>query len=633
MKITGQISSSTLPLVFLFSLVTNSCGRPHSSDDAELQWVKSRTESTQYAFLEERDVQDEFVFGASIIKTKNFISSALNTTLPPRITKIITGRTPDNSLKMAVVAKESKQALMMFDLKRDAEGRVEVDFGSVGNDLSFNAGLDDAGALLTTSSRDWKWVSKAAPKVEKIQQDDDTIVVDLVHTIVAEKKNDFLSVLSNVFGFSKTKDIPMVLDPDKPSEVTIRVYLMRRSSVPKLTPSRTVSDGRSKNVGFFSSSMFSQDPSLPIQRFAVGQSSNDPETITFYLKDVPAEFEGVAKKGIESWNAALGSRATIKVLKAPESLDVGDPRFNVVKWYDGLTPEVQWAGVAKMLVDPETGAVFSGNLYLNGGTVLSSYKSIDKFTREVAGTLTLKMDGKIGQGGLVFEKGETPVIPYFTDVGVEDYATYMQGYYLSTIAHEAGHVFGLRHNFRGGNTLNPDGGAQSVMAYLPRHHRNREAGPGKYDISAIRWGYFGEEPKNLEFCTDEDVEKLYDCNRGTYGDPVKYTAKAMTDGAKVFSSLPIKIKGGKAFIFESMADQVSNMLKMVSLADQIPEADRESSKELLLTSYNFLKEIKPSSKLTAEEQTLAEENIKTLLEFVNKAEAEFKKPQAVAAQH
>ena len=74
----------------------------------------------------------------------------------------------------------------------------------------------------------------------------------------------------------------------------------------------------------------------------------------------------------------------------------------------------------------------------------------------------------------------------------------------SVIAHEMGHILGLRHNFKGSTYLTPHELAQpgnmvssSLMDYVPfnifaLHHAGvpyYNANPGKYDVWAIEYGY------------------------------------------------------------------------------------------------------------------------------------------------
>ena len=604
---TPLVRLSTILVVTTVALT--SCGRQDAQDVSDLAWVQSRTADSRYAFLETRDLSDEFLFGVSVIDMKNFPSAALNVVLPPQVVSLKLASST-KSPNLAIVGDNGKP-VMQFNLTKSG-AKYEIDFASVGNDLVLNASLDEVGGAFTASNRNGRWISKGAPKVLKISQDENTMVVDLQHTVVQ-------TIVGAPADNGKNST---------PGQVTLRLYLMRRSTTEKLDANRSVSDGRTLNVGFFGPGPQDTDQNSPIQRFAFGDAAGGAtRQETIYLKDVPANFQDVARQAVLSWNKAFDRKDALKVEIAPANLDVGDPRFNVIKWYEGLDANVTWAGVAKMMVDPKTGLVFSGNLYINGATVEKLYVGIDQFTKSLAKTSGIQMDGTVGKGSLVFQPGETPVVPFFTDLS-KDYATYMQGYYLATIAHEMGHVLGLRHNFRGGNTIAADGSATSVMAYLPRANRNLYTGPGSYDLAAIKWGYFGKKPAGkLEFCTDEDMAKLYDCNQGTYGDPIDYVKHGLIDGTKVLSAAPVAISADAQIA--SMRGTMDSYYKMLKLSDQIPAARRATAVADLKAAYATVRAAKPLPSLTGADLQIVKANIQKLVKMADDADAASRKANAL----
>jgi len=123
---------------------------------------------------------------------------------------------------------------------------------------------------------------------------------------------------------------------------------------------------------------------------------------------------------------------------------------------------------------------------------------------------------------------------------------------LSTLVHELGHNFGLRHNFIASTdtenfTLDKDGKpvaqTSSIMDYAPGSV-DELLGPGNYDIAAIRFGYAnsvelkdgssksisldkslaeqerekGLDRKEYKFCTDEHVQRTNPlCQRHDFG--------------------------------------------------------------------------------------------------------------------
>ncbi len=596
----------------LFGLV--GCGAPQGAGDADvsnLEWVKSRTNSTQYAYLESRDLADTFIFGASVIGVDDFISSALNMVIRPTNVKLRT-RTTGGVKKLDVLTADANQETLLSFNTKAVSGKTEIDFASAGNDVQLRGLIDAIGGIYTAGDMDGYWVSSGAPRVLKIQQDADTLVVDLLHTIrQAVLKTD-------IFG-NQTIDHFV---SDHAGKVTIRVFLKRKKTLARINRNRKVADGLAKSVGYFGPDLGGESNDVQIQRFAIGDAQDASSSITFYLKDVPAEFKSVAQKAILSWNAGFGNGSVIKVADAPASLDAGDPRFNVVKWFNGLDDEIGWAGVAKMIVEPDTGLVMGGNLYLNGGSVLEMYKGITDFSQRMgAGGLPI-LSGTLGNVRFDRDPGEKPVVPYLSDL-TQNYASYMQGYYLETIAHEVGHVLGLRHNFRGSTELTANESA-SVMDYSPRAERAHYKGPGRYDVAAIRWGYFGEAPRGaaLPFCTDEDIWKFYDCSQGDWGAPEKSAIYGLLDGTLALTKKPIEAT--EDVLVSSLTGALENALKIKKFSAQLPAATRADTLKKIDAAYNYLYTAAPDAALTAPQKAIVEKNLARVRELAKKKEDELR---------
>ena len=608
---TLRLARCALVLAPIINLGLTGCGRPEApsfGDVSELEWTQSRSGSTRYAYLQAADLSDDFLFGASVIKVDGFLSDSLNMVLHPLKVKLKV-RTSGSSRKLDIVtAGTSGDTLMTFAVATKT-GKYEVDFASAGNDLTLKTLINTLGGEFTAGSQDGYWVSQGTPSVQSISQDADTVVVDLLHTVSQ-------AVLKTDAQGRQTIDH---LVSARPGKVTVRLFLKRQKVLPRIGGARFVSAGKQRSIGYFGPDMGGSSDDVAIQRFALGDAQDAQSSITFYLKDVPTAYQGIAKQAVLSWNKAFDNEV-IKVALAPAGVDVGDPRANVIKWFDGLDEDVSWAGVAKMIVEPESGLVMGGDLYVNGSTVLNMYKGIVDFSQKI-GADAHAVTGTIGNVRFDRDVGEKPVMPFVTDLS-QNYDSYMQQYYLETIAHEVGHVLGLRHNFRGSAALE-GGESASVMDYAPRSDRAHYKGPGSYDVAAIRWGYTGEEPAApLPFCTDEDIWSFYDCSQGDWGDPIDYAVKGLLDGTALLTRKAVALTDDNDI--SSMGGILENALKIKKLSAQIPAARRTAALQQINAAYQNLYNAAPDATLTGANLTLVKGNLTKLRDLAKKTEAQLR---------
>jgi hypothetical protein len=603
MKITSQLLVTSA----LF-LGVAACSKQNRSN---LDWEQSRADTTRYAYLEDKDLQDEFYFGASVIGVDDFLSGALNMTIDPITVRLSVSQSQDNASKLMVHTADGEALnLLSFDVA-EMNNKLEIDFQSSGNDLQLRGLIDYLGGQYTAESAEGFWVSESAPEVTFIDQDNDTVVVNLRHTV-----KQVLGSLDAEGNLIVSEELS-----DHPGDVIVRLWLKRKTSLAQLVGDElTVGAAKEKNIGFFSSdfSMGEDSMSKPIQRMPLGQAQADGAAgITYYLKDFPAEYVDVATKGILAWNEAFPENQKITVEIAPEAVDVGDPRYHVVKWFDNTDKSLPWAGVAKMITDPETGLVISGGVYVQGSTVIEDYKGITGFTADASAAM-VKPVGRIGNVDFTLVEGESPVVPYFTDATV-DFETYMQGYYQETITHEVGHVMGLRHNFRGTTKLDSENHSASIMDYAPRAFRSNGAGLGYYDVAAIQWAYFGVEPSvELPFCTDEDIENLWDCNQGDFGDVIAYVSRALVDGTNVLTQTNVPVLAD--VWISSMKGAVDTANKILRLKDQLPADQKAIAEEKLPAALDYVLNATPEASLEGEHLETVKRNLETLKKVITAEE-------------
>ncbi len=326
--------------------------------------------------------------------------------------------------------------------------------------------------------------------------------------------------------------------------------------------------------------------STKITRFDVTQSIK-----FYYTANTPPEYEQAVREGILYWNRAFG-KEVIKAEKAPEGVTAPDAGFNLVQWvpWDAAT-----FAYADALIDPLTGASQHGQAYITSVFAFSSKARARELLRLMRGIT----DEKGNKTGLWSDTNALLSIDFLkpaslcstdpgafakhyaegleTVLGTEkvDDATVLrlsQDYLRKIVAHEVGHVLGLRHNFAASlcgtlthkemddwfrqylsnnitNAYTNKITASSLMDYTPFKSRvflGHYIGSTKdvlpYDRAAIQWGYFNStEPveKKLLFATDQDTGAYGDVRTFDYGpEPV---LSAYANLAEMVHNLPHSI--------------------------------------------------------------------------------------------
>jgi hypothetical protein len=308
--------------------------------------------------------------------------------------------------------------------------------------------------------------------------------------------------------------------------------------------------------------------------------------IFYYSANTPSNYVEAVKDGILYWNFAFG-KEIVQAKKAPDGVTAPDAEHNIIQW-------VPWdnAGFAYAddLMDPMTGQSQHGQAYITSAFAFVSRAEARILLRSMEEMAEPKKDEK--KGSLTPRRA----LPFLSsgpscDVDPVEFARQMasglkevlasdeltdaavlrasQDYVREVVAHEVGHVLGLRHNFAGslagtlpqkelddwfrdyiaGKSLDAYTNkitSASVMDYNVfksgafigwRMRTIKEALP--HDRAAIAWGYFDSteaRDKKLLFGTDPDTWIYGDVRRFDYGeDPV---VGAYNEIAQIIDLLP-----------------------------------------------------------------------------------------------
>jgi len=311
-----------------------------------------------------------------------------------------------------------------------------------------------------------------------------------------------------------------------------------------------------------------------------------------YSANTPPEYVEAVKDGILYWNRVFG-KEVVQAKKAPEGVTAPDAKLNIIQWVPWDNAGFAYADV---LMDPITGQSLHGQAYITsvfGFLGKARARALLRGMEEAAEAKKDKKDDKKGNSSPRFGSPLLQNAPA-CQVDTAAFAQAMahglqellasdaltdeavlrtsQDYVRETVAHEVGHVLGLRHNFAGSlsATLTHKELDEWFKAYLLGKpldaYTNKLASsammeytvfkgavftgwrmrtvqePLPHDRVAIRWGYFDSSEareKKILFATDGDAYEYGDVRTFDYGcDPL---VSAYAEIAQMEALLPNSI--------------------------------------------------------------------------------------------
>ncbi|MGE3610141.1 MAG: zinc-dependent metalloprotease [Bacteriovoracaceae bacterium] len=389
---------------------------------------------------------------------------------------------------------------------------IVLDIDSIGNKLDLVTMLDPTGAYTKLRA-----VSSATTNVEYSFE---TLVFDVL-----------------------TKFVPVTAESTdstaQTTEISVRWYLKLNSASNPSFIARDATPG----VGYFTTSRSSTPK---ITRFS---TTDYGQTIKYYIKNVPAEWQDVFTGAIDNWNKEFRGivgrdMLSYEIINSDDpnadKIVAGDIRHNVIEW--DVNNKAPYGGLGPSIANQFTGETMAAHVLIQGPKIIELYTEWYKISEEVR---NLKAVGETRKADLLvanFNRKakssinelqqtkfsvslgeklqfnvrsqmaalEDPIVKGSFEVVPEgiSYKEYMTGYFTEMLEHELGHNLGLRHNFKGNlgayEVKEKGSVSRSIMEYLGRGYRYLNA-IGQYDRMAISYGYRGITPKHLNwFCTDED---------------------------------------------------------------------------------------------------------------------------------
>jgi hypothetical protein len=229
--------------------------------------------------------------------------------------------------------------------------------------------------------------------------------------------------------------------------------------------------------------------------------------IRFYLtNEIPQEYRAAVRAALLRWNQAfakIGHPHAIEIADQPKDpqWDPEDIRYSTVRWASNHDSDFSAEG--QILVHPLTGEIVRATIIIDGEAIRAMQRgqieslSLAEASQEQTLTAAIETNAAYALTTLQLQNGLSQTAR----------RRYARDLVYAIVLHEAGHAFGLRHNFAASTAYTPaqlrdarftarHGIASSVMDYLPLNLWSRGAkseliqrSPGTYDDWAIKYAY------------------------------------------------------------------------------------------------------------------------------------------------
>lgn len=318
-------------------------------------------------------------------------------------------------------------------------------------------------------------------------------------------------------------------------------------------------------IGYFITAQkeFTDDSATtPFIRYIDRWNFNNGPIVYYLTNEIPADYKPSIRRALLEWNTAfakVGIPNAIEVRDQPDdpSWDPDDVRYSTVRWITSDRPG--FSAYGPHVADPRTGEILRVSIVIDGENMRAVKRGfVDQVApTRLATTAPLQAPTALDSAEYC---ADSSMCDHFADesadfaavgtialraegLGPQTTQKFAQDYLQSVVLHEAGHNFGLRHNFAAAiyplaelhdkKFTEAHGLVSSVMHYTPLNL----SPPGKpqgdyfqlrlgpYDYWAIRYGYekFGDAKKpadesarlkhiadestqpDLAYATDEDA--------------------------------------------------------------------------------------------------------------------------------
>lgn len=405
----------------------------------------------------------------------------------------------------------------------------------------------------------------------------DSVVKDL--SLSSERIDWVQSVRINYSDLNQTKTIwepeasPSLVSFQSQAEFLFQFEAYRPN--PKFVPK---AQEENMLLGFFARKLNKSKGKLKLESYIQRWDLERGPIEVWISENTPAHFLSAVVEGVEYWNRVLGSN--VLVVKTGVSLETRPAHRTVfVRWIDYKNAGMAYAGLQ---ADPITGEIVRGQVYM---TSLGAEMETDDETPGSSSPTALERSPTAALLSTsvcrITSADLSKRLAQLQHLNLEERKLAHGDLVRMVMAHEMGHVMGLRHNFAASqvspksaadveedylnslrsNTDFPYEVSSSVMDYVfdaggNAVGRRVKSNALSFDVISMQWPKTGDTKyiKPNDFCTDEHrilsmftKRPVYGCKVADTGNPAADVLTASRDsiGPKAIAKSLIKDVAGK----------------------------------------------------------------------------------------